>query len=102
MHNYFQNLGTPILTIGGVKGPCGIAINQKGEVVVAEAGGPCVSYSGRSFSTGKSTGLFPGSLGVAVDSVGNIIVTDSVNCCIKKLKLRNVLVWLFVMVPYFL
>ena len=66
-----QNLGTPILTIGGVKGPCGIAINQKGEVVVAEAGGPCVSvfsYSGeklRSFSTGKSSGLFPGSLGIS-------------------------------------
>ena len=85
-----QNLGTPILTIGGVKGPCGIAINQKGEVVVAEAGGPCVSvfsYSGeklRSFSTGESTGLFPGSLGVAVDNVGNIIVADSVDCCIKK------------------
>ena len=46
------------------------------------------SYSGeklRSFSMGESTGLFPGSLGVAVDSVGNIIVTDSMNCCIKKL-----------------
>ena len=85
-----QNLGTPLITIGGVKGPWGVAINQKGEVVVAEAGGPCVSvfsYSGeklRSFSTGESAGLFPGSLGVAVDSVGNIIVTDSVNCCIKK------------------
>ena len=86
-------LGTPLFTIGGLKGPCGIAINHKGEVVVAEADGPRISvfsYSGEkilSFSTGKFTagqGLFPGSLGVAVDAEGNIIVADSVNCCLKK------------------
>ncbi len=29
-----EKLGIPILTIGGVKGPCGISFNEKGEVVV--------------------------------------------------------------------
>ena len=31
-----EKLGTPILIIGGVDGPWGVAINQRGEVVVAE------------------------------------------------------------------
>ena len=55
-------------------------------MVVAEAGGPCVSvfsYSGEKLRSQVHWAVSC-SLGVAVDSVGNIIVTDSVNCCIKK------------------
>ncbi len=38
------NLGTPILTIGGMEGPWGITFNQRGEVVVAEWNGNCVYF----------------------------------------------------------
>ena len=38
-----QKLGTPIKTINGVQRPWGVAINQRGEVIVAESGGYCVS-----------------------------------------------------------
>ncbi len=38
-----DKLGTPILTIGGMKNPRGITINQRGEVVVTERDGGCVS-----------------------------------------------------------
>ena len=38
-----EKLGTPILTITGVECPHGVAINQKGEVVVAERNGDDIS-----------------------------------------------------------
>ena len=84
VQSQIQNLGTPILTIGGLKGPSGVAINHKGELVVAEAGGPCVSvfgYSGEkigSFITGAPCVLFPGPLGV-VTHASNILVADGLN-----------------------
>ena len=78
-----EKLGTPILTIGGVKGPWGVAINQRGEVVVTEWNGHCVSVfspSGeklRSFGTrGSCQGQFYSPAGVAVDGEGNILVVD--------------------------
>ena len=37
-----EKLGTPILTLGGVEKPWGVATNQRGEVIVAECGGHCV------------------------------------------------------------
>ncbi len=38
-----KKFGTPIQTIGGVKGPWGITFNQRGEVVVTEREGSCVT-----------------------------------------------------------
>ena len=38
-----ENLGTSILTLRGVKLPWGVAVNQRGEVIVVEWGGHCVS-----------------------------------------------------------
>ncbi len=38
-----EKLDTPILTIGGVKGPHGITFNHRGEMVVAEGNRDCVS-----------------------------------------------------------
>ena len=38
-----RKLDTPIEIISGLKGPWGVAVNQKGEVVVGESGGHCVS-----------------------------------------------------------
>ena len=60
-----EKLGTPIRSIGGVKEPCGIAINQKGEVVVAEWGGHCVSVfspSGEKIRSFGTQGSCPGQL----------------------------------------
>ena len=86
-----EELGTPILTIGGVRGPWEVAINQRGEVVVTERIGQCVSVfspSGgklRSFGThGSGQGQFNEPCGVAVDGEGNILVTDGGNHRIQK------------------
>ena len=86
-----EKLGTPILTLGGVRKPMGVAINQKGEVVVTECGVHCVSVfspSGeklRSFGThGSGQGQFDSPCGVAVDGEGNILVADYYNHRIQK------------------
>ena len=78
-----EKLGTPILTIGGMEGPCGVAINQRGEVVVSDNDRNCVSVfslSGeklRSFGTHSSGhGLFINPEGIAVDGEGSILVAD--------------------------
>ena len=78
-----EKLGTPIRTLGGVSEPWGVAINQRGEVVVTELSGDCVSvfsHSGeklRSFGThGSGQGQFKDPFGVAVDGEGNILVLD--------------------------
>ena len=83
-----EKLGTPILTISGVRSPWGVAINQRGEVVVSDQDSNCIhvfSPSGeklRSFGTyGSGKGHF---YGVAVDGEGNILVADSGNHRIQK------------------
>ncbi len=86
-----EKLGTPILTIDEVEGPRGIAFNQRGEVVVAEGDGNCVSSfssSGQKLQSfgrrGSDQGQFNEPCGVAVDGEGNIIVADSSNHRIQK------------------
>jgi DNA-binding beta-propeller fold protein YncE len=86
-----EKVNTPILTIEDVKGPWGVAINQRGEVVVAEQNADCISVfspSGEkllSFGTrGSSEGQFMNPRGLAVDDEGNILVADSGNHRIQK------------------
>ena len=86
-----EKLGTPILTLGGVRKPMGVAINQRGEVVVTEFGIHCVSVfspSGeklRSFGThGSGQGQFDLPCRIAVDGEGNILVADYRNHRIQK------------------
>ena len=81
-----EKLGTPILTLGGVHGPCGVAINKREEVVVTEWGGNCVSVFSpngkklRMFGTkGSGQGQFKWPCGVTVDGEGNILVADTSN-----------------------
>ena len=81
-----EKLGTPILTLRGVKEPWGVAINQRGEVIVTDYGGHCVSVfspSGeklRTFGTfGSGQGQFRSPRGVAVDDDWNILVADGAN-----------------------
>ena len=86
-----ENLGTPILTIGRVVKPCGVAVNHRGEVVVTEWGGHSVSVfspSGeklRYFGThGSGPGQFCSPREVAVDGEENILVVDSWNHRIQR------------------
>ena len=79
-----NNLGTPLRNITGVKQPWGVAINQRGEVVVTEYAGSRVavfSLKGErlwSFGTrGSGHGQFVDPAEVAVDSDGNILVVDN-------------------------
>ena len=86
-----EKLGDPILTIGEVVLPWGVAVNQRGEVVVTEWDGYCVSGfspSGeklRSFGEhGSSQGKFDDPRGITVDGEGNILVADLNNHRIQK------------------
>ena len=86
-----EKLGTPILTIGGMRKPCGVAINHRGEMVVTNMDSHRIhvlSPSGEklwSFGThGSGEGQFNEPGGVAVDGEGNILVADAKNHRIQK------------------
>ena len=86
-----RGLGTPIRTIGVLNYPWGVAVNENGQIVVAERVGHCVSIFSRdgekikTFGTnGSGRGQFSDPYGVAVDRDGNILVADGSNCRIQK------------------
>ena len=86
-----EKLGTPILTIGGVRKPMGVTINHRGEMVVTDTDSHRIhvlSPSGEklwSFGThGSGEGEFNQPHGVAVDGEGNILVADTKNNRIQK------------------
>ena len=87
-----RELGTkPVRTIKGVKKPWGVAVNQRGEVVVVEHDIHCVSIfapSGEKIRTFGSQGSRQGQLqspiGVDIDDDGNVLVADYGNNRIQK------------------
>jgi tripartite motif-containing protein 2/3/tripartite motif-containing protein 71 len=86
-----QKLGAPVKVIGGLNNPWGVVLNQRGEIIVAESRGHCISIFSptgeklRSFgSQGSGKGQFSCPRGVAVDDDGNILVVDSGNNRIQK------------------
>ena len=86
-----QKLGTPIKTISGLDQPWGVAVNKRGNIIVAECGGHCVSIFSpagekiKSFgSHGSKNGQFDSPRGVAVDADDNILVVDYGNLRIQK------------------
>ena len=86
-----ENLGTLIKTLLNLQQPWGMAVNQKGEVIVAEWVGHCVSVfspSGQRLLTfgthGSGQGQFAYPRGVAADNEGNVLVADSSNSRIQK------------------
>ena len=71
--------------------PKGVAVNQRGEVIVTEFEGHCVSVfspDGEKISTfgahGSGFGLFQFPRGVAVDNEGNVFIVDRDNHRIQK------------------
>ena len=81
-----KKLGTPVRVIDHLKRPWGVAVNQRGEIIMAELSGHCISIFSpmgeklRSFgSQGSGQGQFHCPHGVAVDGDGNILVVDSGN-----------------------
>jgi tripartite motif-containing protein 2/3/tripartite motif-containing protein 71 len=86
-----EKLGTPIKTISGVKDPWGVAICSKGNIIVAEYNGHCISIFNpkgekiKSFgSQGSGHGQFNNPAGIAVDDGDNILVADHENNRIQK------------------
>ena len=86
---YFQNLqgskpSTPKITIiRGVSHPNGIAVNDRGDIVVADCNRVSIfTSSGEKIRTFRSRLSRP--CGVAFDGAGNILVTDVESHSIKK------------------
>lgn len=86
-----QRLNIPLFLFTKLKGPCGVALNRKGEIIVAESRGDCItifSPSGEklySFGTcGSAEGEFSFPCAVAVDEIENILVVDGCNNRIQK------------------
>ena len=86
-----NELGTPFLTIGEVRGPWGVAVNKRREVVVTELSKHCVSVfspNGEKLLTfgteGSGQEQFKCPCEVAVDGEENILVADQFNHCIQK------------------
>ena len=86
-----QKLGTPIKTFGGLNSPLGVAVNQRGEIIVVEYSRHCISIFSsigekiRTFgSEGSAQGQFNAPRGVTVDGDGNILVVDAYNHRIQK------------------
>ena len=86
-----EKIGIPISSIGGMKGPWGVAVSKMGEIIVTEHGKHCVSVFSprgtkiRSFgSRGSEEGQLNEPHGVAVDRNGDILVVDSKNNRIQK------------------
>ena len=81
-----QKLGTPVRVISGLNSPWGVAVNQRGEIIVAESSSHRISIFSRtgerlrSFgSQGSGQGQFSSPRGVAVDDDGNILVAEASN-----------------------
>ena len=86
-----QKLGTPIKAIRGLNWPWGVAVNKRGEILVAEIYMHRISVFSptgvklRSFgSEGSGPGQFKQPCSVIVDDDGNILVVDAGNRRIEK------------------
>ena len=90
-----RKLGTPIRTIVKFNRPWGVAVNERGWVVVVEFGGNCVLIFNthgekmKTFGMGESArGQFTNPRGVAIDCDGNLLVCDE--RCVQKFSPQGV------------
>ena len=86
-----QSLHKPVRVVGDLNGPTGTAINSKGQIVVIENAGNCISILTpegekiRTFGTaGSGNGQFSNPYGVAVDTDDNIYVAEYSNHRVQK------------------
>ena len=86
-----EMIGSPILTIGNVREPMGVAISSKGRVIVTEWNKHCVTtFSPSGLKLGSFGPLdsgqqrFNNPCGIAVDTEGNIFVAEHGNHRIQK------------------
>ena len=86
-----QSLRKPVRVVRGLNGPRGTATNSKGQVLVAELNGSCISVltpEGEKIHTFGTKGSGEGQLnypcGIAVDRDDNIYVVDDNNHRIQK------------------
>ena len=79
----FKKLGQ---TITGLRAPIGVAVNQRGEIIVAESSGNCTSIFSPTGEKLASFGSdqFSRPRGLAVDDDGNILVVDEKRHRIQK------------------
>ena len=82
---------TAIRTIESLDHPCGVAVNDRGEIIAVECYGHCISIfsaNGEKIKSFGSIGSGPGQLkcptGVTVDGEGNILMCDNSNHRIQK------------------
>ena len=85
-----RKLESPTRTITGLNDPWGVAVDKRGQIIIAESGGHCISIysSGKKIRSlgqeGSAPGQFLSPRGVAVDRAGNILVVDGTNHRIQK------------------
>ena len=86
-----QSLNKPVRVVRGLDRPRGTAINSKGQMIVIEGNGTCVSVLTpegekiRTFGTrGSGNGQLVNAYGVTVDKDDNIYVADNDNNRIHK------------------
>lgn len=86
-----ENAGKVIQTLADLKEPEGVAISSKGELIVSEWAGHCVTIfkpdGSKIFSfgsKGSSPGQFESPNGVVLDDEGNIFVADTWNHRVQK------------------
>ena len=86
-----QSLNKPVRVVRGLNSPRGTAINSKGQMIVVEGGGTCVSVLTpegekiRTFGTrGSGNGQLLNAYGVTVDKDDNIYVADCSNNRIQQ------------------
>ena len=71
----FAKLGTHIRTIDGLKGPWGVAVDERGQIIVAEYDGKRVSMLNTSGEKMKTFGCGH-ARGVALDCDGNVVLVS--------------------------
>ena len=83
-----RKLEAPTRIITGLNSPRGVSVDKRGQVIISEWGGHCISIyrkKKRSFGQkGSAPGQFWCPCGVAVDRAGNILVVDKNNHHIQK------------------
>ena len=86
-----QSLNKPVRVVRGLDRPRGTAINSKGQMIVVEGNGTCVSVRTpegakiRTFGTaGSGNGQLSDAYGVTVDKDHNIYVADTSNHRVQK------------------